>query len=106
MNDNMDVLISRCATCAAESKWRLMGADSLAQATQAFKARIRPVNRRGGRAGALIQFQSFNRGGLSACQLRQPEKAFYYDPRETHYNCFGPRAWFDPTVQGRTSHHF
>ena len=37
----MDVLVSRFATRAAESKWRLMGANSLAEATQTFKARIR-----------------------------------------------------------------
>ena len=37
----MDVLVSRCATRAAENKWRLMGANSLAEAKQTFKARIR-----------------------------------------------------------------
>ena len=34
----------------------------------------------------------------AACALRQREKAFYYDARETHYNRFGPHAWFDPTM--------
>ena len=97
VNDNMDVLVSRCATRAAESKWRLMGANSLAEAKQTFKARIRrSIGVEGARGLArlrlanLIHVHSFNRGSLSACQLRQREKAFYYDARETHYNRFGP----------------
>ena len=48
---------------------------------------------------------NFNRGP-SACELRQREKAFYYDAREAHYIRFGPRAWFDPDMRGRNSHHF
>ena len=47
--------------------------------------------------------------GPSACPyrvLRQREKAFYYDAREAHYIRFGPRAWFDPDMRGRNSHHF
>ena len=34
--------------------------------------------------------------------LRQREKSYYYDARETHYNRFGPHAWFDPGMRGRT----
>jgi hypothetical protein len=41
----MDIIIfsyfPRCATRAAESKWRLMGANNVAEAKQTFKARIR-----------------------------------------------------------------
>ena len=98
----MDKLVSLCATRAAESKWRLMGADNLAQAVQTFKARIRrSIGVEGARGLArlrlanLVQVHSFNRGSLSSCQLRQREKAYYYDARETHYNRFGPHAWFD-----------
>ena len=112
VNDNMDVLVSRCATRAAESKWRLMGANSLAEAKQTFKARIRRsigVEAARGlarhRLGNLVQVHNFNRGP-SACALRQREKAFYYDAREAHYIRFGPRAWFDPDMRGRNSHHF
>ena len=46
------------------------------------------------------------RRGESACKLRQREKSYYYDAREAHYNRFGPHAWFDPSMRGRTSHHF
>ena len=113
VNDNMDELVSRCATRAAESNWRLMGADNLAQAVQTFKARIRrSIGVEGARGLArlrlanLIHVHSFNRGSLSACQLRQREKAFYYDAREAHYNRFGPHAWFDPSMRGRSAHHF
>jgi hypothetical protein len=112
VNDNMDDLVSRCATRAAESKWRLMGADNLAQAVQTFKARIRrSIGVEGARGLArlrlanLVQVHSFNRGSLSSCQLRQREKAYYYDARETHYNRFGPHAWFDPSMRGRSTHH-
>jgi hypothetical protein len=112
VNDNMDVLVSRCATRAAESKWRLMGANNLAEAKQTFKARIRrSIGVEGARGLArlrlanLVEVHTFNRGP-SACVLRQREKAFYYDAREAHYIRFGPRAWFDPDMRGRTSHHF
>jgi hypothetical protein len=108
----MDVLVSRCATRAAESKWRLMGANNLAEAKQTFKARIRrSIGVEGARGLArlrlanLVEVHTFNRGP-SACVLRQREKAFYYDAREAHYIRFGPRAWFDPDMRGRTSHHF
>ena len=57
------------------------------------------------RLANLVQVHTFNRGP-SACVLRQREKAFYYDAREAHYIRFGPRAWFDPDMRGRTSHHF
>ena len=53
----------------------------------------------------LYKILNFNRGP-SACVLRQREKAFYYDAREAHYIRFGPRAWFDPDMRGRNSHHF
>ena len=112
VNDNMDELVSLCATRAAESKWRLMGADNLAQAVQTFKARIRrSIGVEGARGLArlrlanLVHVHSFNRGSLSSCQLRQREKAYYYDARETHYNRFGPHAWFDPSMRGRSTHH-
>jgi hypothetical protein len=101
VNDNMDMLVSRCATRAAESKWRLMGANSLAEATQTFKARIRrSIGVEGARGLArfrlanLVQVHHFNRG------------PFYYDAWEAHYIRLGPRAWFDPEIRGRNSHHF
>ena len=57
VNDNMDVLVSRCATRAAESKWRLMGANSLAEAKQTFKARIRrSIGVEGARGGGSPAF--------------------------------------------------
>jgi hypothetical protein len=43
-----------------------------------------------------VHVHTFNRGP-SACVLRQREKAFYYDARETHFNRFGPRAWYCTT---------
>ena len=113
MNDDMDVLVSRCAVRAAAGKWRLMGANSLAQAKQTFKARIRrSIGVEGARGLArlrlanLKEVHTFNRSGLSACALRQREKTFYYDARETHYNRFGPHAWFGSNMRSRTSHHF
>ncbi len=57
------------------------------------------------RLANLVHVHNFNRGP-SACVLRQREKAFYYDAREAHYIRFGPRAWFDPDMRGRNSHHF
>ena len=85
------MLVSRCATRAAESKWRLMGANNLAEAKQTFKARIRrSIGVEGARGLArlrlanLVEVHTFNRGP-SACVLRQREKAFYYDAREAHY---------------------
>ena len=113
VNDNMDELVSLCATRAAESKWRLMGAINLAQAVQTFKARIRrSIGVEGARGLArlrlanLIHVHSFNRDSLSSCKLRQREKSFYHDAREAHYNRFGPHAWFDPSMRGRSTHHF
>ena len=92
VNDNMDVLVTRLATRAAESKWRLMGALSLAQARQTFKARIRRtigVEAARGlarlRLANLVNVHSFQRSE-SAASLRQREKSYYYDARETHYN--------------------
>jgi hypothetical protein len=108
VNDNMDVLVTRLATRAAESKWRLMGALSLAQARQTFKARIRRtigVEAARGlarlRLANLVNVHSFQ-PSESAASLRQREKSYYYDARETHYNRFGPHAWFDPGMRGRT----
>ena len=113
MNDDMDVLVSRCAVRAAAGKWRLMGANSLAQAKQTFKARIRrSIGVEGARGLArlrlanLKEVHTFNRSGPSACALRQREKTFYYDARETHYNRFGPHAWFGSNMRSRASHHF
>ena len=40
---------------------------------------------------------------MPLCKLRQREKAFYYDARETHYNRFGPHAWFGPSMRGRST---
>ena len=40
MNSYMDVLVDLIATKAAEDKWRLMGATSLAQAKQTFVIRV------------------------------------------------------------------
>ena len=108
VNDNMDVLVTRLATRAAESKWRLMGALSLAQARQTFKARIRRtigVEAARGlarlRLANLVNVHSFQ-PSESAASLRQREKSYYYDARETHYNRFGPHAWFDPGMRGHT----
>ena len=56
------------------------------------------------RLANLTHVHTFRRGE-SACKLRQREKAYYYDAREAHYNRFGPHAWFDPSMRGRTSHH-
>ena len=90
-----------------------MGANSLAQAKQTFKARIRrSIGVEGARGLArlrlanLKEVHSFNRSGPSACELRQREKSFYYDARETHYNRFGPHAWFGSNMRSRTSNHF
>jgi hypothetical protein len=113
MNADMDVLVSRCAVRAAAGKWRLMGANSLAQAKQTFKARIRrSIGVEGARGLArlrlanLNEVNTFDRSGPSACALRQREKTFYYDARETHYNRFGPHAWFGSNMRSRASHHF
>ena len=56
------------------------------------------------RLANLTHVHTFRRGD-SACKLRQREKSYYYDAREAHYNRFGPHAWFDPSMRGRTSHH-
>ncbi len=48
-----------------------------------------------------ILYYTFQRSE-SAASLRQREKSYYYDARETHYNRFGPHAWFDPGMRGRT----
>ena len=58
------------------------------------------------RLANLIHVHSFNRDSLSSCKLRQREKSFYHDAREAHYNRFGPHAWFDPSMRGRSTHHF
>ena len=53
------------------------------------------------RLANLVNVHSFQRSE-SAASLRQREKSYYYDARETHYNRFGPHAWFDPGMRGRT----
>ena len=112
MNSYMDVLVDLIATKAAEDKWRLMGATSLAQAKQTFVIRVRrSIGVEAARGLARLRLANLThvhtfRRGESACSLRQREKSYYYDAREAHYNRFGPHAWFDPSMRGRTSHHF
>ena len=53
------------------------------------------------RLANLVNVHSFQRSE-SAASLHQREKSYYYDARETHYNRFGPHAWFDPGMRGRT----
>ena len=108
MNSYMDVLVDLIATKAAEDKWRLMGATSLAQAKQTFVIRVRrSIGVEAARGLARLRLANLThvhtfRRGESACSLRQREKSYYYDARETHYNRFGPHAWFDPGMRGRT----
>ena len=112
MNSYTDVLVDLIATRAAEDKWRLMGATSLAQAKQTFVIRVRrSIGVEAARGLARLRLANLThvhtfRRGESACKLRQREKSYYYDAREAHYNRFGPHAWFDPSMRGRTSHHF
>ena len=87
VNDNMDVMVTRMAARAAESKWRLIGANNLAEARQTFKARIRgTIGVEGVRGLArlrlanLVEVHTFRRGE-SACKLHQREKFYYYDAR-------------------------
>ena len=84
----MDVLVDLIATKAAEDKWRLMGATSLAQAKQTFVIRVRrSIGVEAARGLARLRLANLThvhtfRRGESACKLRQREKSYYYDARE------------------------
>ena len=45
----------------------------------------------------LVEVHTFRRGE-SACKLRQREKFYYYDARQTQYNRFGPHIYNSPPV--------
>ena len=110
VNDNMDVMVTRIATRAAEKKWRLMGANNLAEARQTFKACIRQTIGVEGvhglarlRLANLVEVHTFRRGE-SASKLRQRDKFYHYDARETQYNR-APRMvqsqYVEPLITGK-----